>query len=164
MMEVSMDKDVLFNSAIADLEILEFKAGGNTYGINLSDVQEILPYRQKPTSVPNSHPFIEGFLMPRDILLSVVNFTASLKLEDIDDNKNEMLIVTNVENMNIAFHVDSVAGIHRVLVEDIKKPGKKLSTNFKECVIGVVTKEDVKIELVDTRTIIRFINPAIKLA
>lgn len=157
-----MDKDVLFNSAITDLEILEFKAGGNTYGINLSDVQEILPYRQKPTSVPNSHPFIEGILMPRDILLSVVNFTSSLKLEDIDDNKNEMLIVTNVEN--IAFHVDSVAGIYRVLVEDIKKPGKKLSTNFKECVIGVVTKDDVKIELVDMRTIIKFINPTIKLA
>ncbi len=156
-----MDKDVLFTSAIADLEILEFKAGGNTYGINLSDVQEILPYRQKPTSVPNSHPFIEGILMPRDVLLSVVNFTSSLKLEDIDENKNEMLIVTNVEN--IAFHVDSVAGIHRVLVEDIKIPGKKLSTNFKECVIGVVTKDDVKIELVDMRTIIKFINPAIKL-
>ena len=47
-----MDTGILLESGTNELEILEFTVGGNSYGINVAKVREILPY-QVPTPVPN---------------------------------------------------------------------------------------------------------------
>ncbi len=154
-----MSRDVLLNGKVSEVEILEFKAGANSYGVNVSDIKEILPYNNKYKAIPNSHPHIEGIIMPRDFLITIVNFKDCLKLADIDENKNEMLIVTSINDLNIAFHVDSVSGIHRLTTDNITEPGKKISTTEKSYVIGIFAKEDKKIEIVDLRAIIRNINP-----
>ncbi|HWT73149.1 MAG TPA: chemotaxis protein CheW [Mobilitalea sp.] len=156
-----MEKDVLFGGVPSEVEILEFKAGGNSYGMNVSDVKEILSYSNKPTLIPNSHPFIEGIIMPRDFIIPIINFISSLKLKDIDEEKNEMLIVTEINDQNIAIHVDSVVGIYRVMNTDISKPGKKLSTSQKDYVIGILNREDRHVEIVELRKIIKDINPEV---
>jgi two-component system chemotaxis response regulator CheV len=158
-----MEKDVLFNGGTSEIEILEFRAGGFSYGINVSDIREILTYNKIPTPVPNAHPFIEGIIMPRDFLIPIVNFIKSLKLTDVDDYKNEMLIVTGINNLNIGFHVDSVSGIYRVESTEITKPGKKVSTTQKDFVVGILAIDDRKIEIVDLRKIINVINPEVSL-
>lgn len=152
---------VLNEGVALENEFLEFKAGGNFYGINIDDIREILIYNKKPTPIPNSHPFIEGMIMPRDFIIPVVNFVKSLGLEDVDDFKHEMLIVTRINNMNIGFHVDSVHGIQKIMSKDITKPGKKLSTAQKEVVEGVLTRGDKKIEIINLRKIIHLIKPEI---
>ena len=43
-----MDTGILLESGTNELEILEFTVGGNSYGINVAKVREILPY-QVPT-------------------------------------------------------------------------------------------------------------------
>jgi chemotaxis signal transduction protein len=158
-----MENDVLYSGEPAEIEVLEFKAGGNSYGILISDVKEILSYDKKPTPVPNSHPFIEGIIMPRDFLIPIINFVTCLDLADVDDYKNEMLIVTGINNLNISFHVDSVTGIHRKMNTDVIKPGKKVSTKQKDVIIGLMNVEDRKVEIVDLRKIISNINPEIYL-
>lgn len=145
-----------------EIEILEFKSGGNYYAMKVSDVKEILPYNMKPTPVPNSHPYIEGIIMPREELIPIINLMKCLKLNDIDDKKNEMLIVTNISNLNIAFHVDGVIGIHRITDSDIKIPSDKLSTSIKGLILGVIKMEDRKILLLDLKYIINEINPEVE--
>lgn len=155
-----MEKGII-EGLTKELEFLEFKAGGNHYGINVNEIKEILPYNKKPTPVPNSHPLIEGIIMPRDFLIPIVDLVKSLNLVDVDNFKREMLIVTGYFDMNIAFHVDSVVGIHRVTSADIMKPGKKLSTSVKGIVSGILNCDDKKIELLELKSIINGINPNI---
>ena len=143
------------------LELLEFIAGGNSYGINVKDIREILPYNKQPTTVPNSHPLIEGIIMPRDILIPIVDLVKSLNLVDIDNLKREMLIVTCFYDLNIAFHVDSVVGMHKITNSNIIKPGKKQSTSVKDVVSGIFKSGDKRIELLDLKVIIHEINPNI---
>jgi len=157
-----MEKDVLFSGVSSEIEILEFMSGGNSYGINVSDIKEILPYDKKCTAVPNSHPFIEGIIMPRDFLITIVNFLASLQLTDIDESKNEMLIVTSIDDFDIAFHVDSVSGIHRAMNSEIEKPGEELSTAQTDFISCIFKLEDRAIEVVEMRNIIKSINPDLK--
>lgn len=154
-----MEKGIQNNGTSSEVEILEFRAGGNSYGLNVNDIKEILPYQTKPTPVPNSHPYIEGIIMPRDFIIPIINFKKSLELEDTDEKKNEMLIVTGLYQQNIAIHVDSVLGIHRKRSTEIIKAGKKLTTTQKGVVSGIFKINDKRIEIVDIRNLIKIINP-----
>ena len=156
-----MDKELMLADEKRDIEILEFRAGGISYGVDINDIRELLPYDKKPRTIPNSHPYIEGVVIPRDFIIPVVDLVASLKLEDIDDAKIEMLIVTSINDMNIGFHVDNVDGIHRTTTANITKPGRKLSTNVKEAVTGILHIDTNKIEILEFRNIINDINPDI---
>lgn len=168
-----MEKDALFNEAASDIEILEFKAGSNSYGVNINDIREILPYNYKPTPIPNSHLYLEGMIMPRDFIIPIINLPASLLLNEeavysnnvneinVFDKKEDMLVVTSINNLNIAFHVDSVSGIHRINSSIIEKPGKKLTTQQKGVIIGIFKTATHKIEIVDLRQIIKIINPKV---
>ncbi len=156
-----MEKDILGSGVAKEIEILEFRAGGNSYGVDVNDIREILPYQKKSLPIPNAHPNIEGIIKPRDFLIPIVNFAQSLKLTEADEIKTEMLIVTSIANLNTAFHVDSVKGIHRVMTTDITKPGKKLSTTVKGAVLGILAREERKIEVVELRKIINDINPQV---
>ena len=156
-----MEKDVLFGGAASEMEILEFRAGGNSYGVDVREIKEILTYGRKSTPIPNSHPFIEGMIMPRDFLIPIINFGTTLKLTDSEENKYEMLIVSSINDLNIAIHVDSVCGIHKIVSSDITKPGKKLTTSQKDVIMGILTRDEKKIEIVNLRMIINNINPEV---
>ena len=49
-----MDTNILLENGTNELEILEFILDGNSYGINVAKIREIIPY-QKVTPVPNAH-------------------------------------------------------------------------------------------------------------
>ena len=52
-----MDTKILLENGTNELEILEFTLAGNSYGINVAKIKEIITY-QPVTPVPNSHPSI----------------------------------------------------------------------------------------------------------
>jgi two-component system chemotaxis response regulator CheV len=156
-----MEMDTNISGAIQEIEILEFKAGGNSYGVDINDIREILPYNTKPLPIPNANPNIEGIIKPRDFLIPIVNLIKILQLSDCDEEKNEMLIVSSINNLNIAFHIDSVKGIHRISTTDIAKPGKKVSTKFKNAVTGLLSRDDRNIEIIELRKLISEINPQV---
>lgn len=158
-----MEKEVKLGNN-DEIEILEFHSGGNSYGIDIRDIREILPYDRKVRIIPNAHPYIEGIIMPRDFVIPVIDLTVSLKLEDIEENEIEMLIVTSINDMNIGFHVDRVDGIHRTTTANIAKPGKKVSTSVKKAVAGILDINGKKIEILELRNIISDINPNIVLS
>ncbi|CRZ33742.1 two-component system chemotaxis response regulator CheV [Herbinix hemicellulosilytica] len=157
-----MEKELMLDEEIRNIEILEFHAGGHSYGFDISDVREILPYDKKIRKIPNSNPYIEGIVKPRDFIIPIINLVSYLLLEDVADKELEMLIVTKVNNMNVGFHVDSVDKIHRTTTANITKPDKNLSTKLKDVVTGILNIDNRKIEILEIRNIISDINPNIK--
>lgn len=154
-----MDSGTVFDNNGREVQIVEFIAGGNSYGVDISDIKEFLPLNIKPTPVPNAHPCIEGMLMPRDFIIPIINLKKSLELSDTHSDDNEMLMVTSINDLNIGFHVDKIQGIHRVNSNDVNKPGKKLSTKVKGVVTGVFDRHGNTVEILDMRKIITDINP-----
>nr|MCR5355785.1 chemotaxis protein CheW [Lachnospiraceae bacterium] len=74
-----MDTKILLENGTNELEILEFKLGDNSYGINVAKINEIIPY-QGVTPVPNSHPSIEGIFMPRETMITAIDLRNALQL------------------------------------------------------------------------------------
>ena len=154
-----MDNGTSFDNNVKVLQIVEFIAGGNSYGVDISEIKEFLPLDIRPTPVPNAHHCIEGMLMPRDFIIPIINLKKSLELADTLNDNDEMLMVTSINDLNVGFHVDKIQGIHRVYSNDVKQPGKKLSTKVKGVVTGVFDRHGNTVEILDMRKIITDINP-----
>lgn len=153
-----MDTNILLESGTNELEVLEFMVAGNHYGINVAKVREILPMTEI-TPVPNSHPCIEGIFMPRDTIITVISLKRALGFDNGDSTKSDMLIITNFNNLNIAFDVDQVLGIHRVSWTDIVKPDSTVNTPGASIATGIIKKEKNLIIVLDFERIVEDICP-----
>lgn len=153
-----METKILLENGTNELEVLEFTIGGNHYGINVAKVREIISY-MPVTPIPNVHPSIEGIFMPRDILITVINLANELKLPVGEKKSTDMLIITNFNKLNIAFHVHSVLGIHRVSWTDIIKPDSTLSSSDSSVATGIIKVDKKLVIILDFEKIVTDISP-----
>mgnify|MGYP000696569743 CR=1 FL=1 len=153
-----MDTNILLESGTNELEVLEFIVAGNHYGINVAKVREILSMTDI-TPVPNSHPCIEGIFMPRDTIITVINLVKALGFSESKNHKSDMLIITNFNNLNIAFDVEQVLGIHRVSWTDIVKPDATVNAPGAGIATGIIKKLESLIIVLDFERIVEEICP-----
>ncbi len=151
-----MDTNILLENGTNELEVLEFTLDKNVYGINVAKIREIIDY-EAVTPIPNSHPSIEGIFMPRDVLITAIDLRHYLN--GMKSGENGLFIVTNFNKLDIAFHVDSVVGIHRVSWKDIIKPSTAVSTPEDGICTGIVKLEDKLIVILDFEKIVTDIDP-----
>lgn len=152
-----MDTNILLESGTNELEVLEFVIQGNHYGINVEKVREILTY-QEVTPIPNSHPCIEGIFMPRGDIITVINLFKTLGFKN-EDKRNNYMIVTNFNNLNIAFDVETVLGINRVSWSDVVKPDSTVSGPGTGIATGIIKKFDNLLIILDFEKIVEDICP-----
>lgn len=153
-----MDTRILLESGTNELEVLEFMIGNNHYGINVAKVKEIVTY-QKVTPVPNSHPSVEGIFMPRDTMITVVNLANVLHMPGSEDVKNDMLINTNFNNLNVAFHVHKIIGIQRASWADIITPDATINSFESGIATGIIKIDGRLIIILDFERIVSDISP-----
>lgn len=151
-----MDTKILLENGTNELEILEFTLDNNSYGINVAKIREIITY-QPVTPVPNSHPSIEGIFMPRDVMITAIDLKNCLGRGE--SKQNGLFILTNFNKLDLAFHVDSVLGIHRVSWRDIIKPDATISTTEDSVSTGIIKRDGKLIIILDFEKIVTDINP-----
>lgn len=153
-----METGILLESGTNELEILEFRVGNNYYGINVAKIREIISY-QKPTPIPNADPRIEGIFMPRDEIIAIIDLAEVMHLPKPESPAGDMYIVTNFNQLNTAFHVNGVLGIHRVSWSDIVKPDSTINTAGEGMATGIIRIEGKLIIILDFEKIVSEINP-----
>lgn len=153
-----METGILLESGTNELEILEFKVGSNSYGINVAKVKEIKSY-QKPTPIPNAHPSVEGIFMPRDVIITIIDLANCLNFPVNHDPQRDMYIITNFNQLNVGFHVDSVVGIRRVSWADITKPDATLNNQGNGVATGIIKLDNKLIVILDFEKIVTDISP-----
>ncbi len=151
-----MDTKILLENGTNELEVLEFTLGNNSYGINVAKIKEIIPY-QPVTPIPNSHPSIEGIFMPRDTMITAIDLKNCLGRGESEPKG--LFIITNFNKLDIAFHVESVRGIHRISWRDIIKPDATLSTTEESISTGIIKQDGKLIIILDFEKIVTDINP-----
>ena len=151
-----MDTKILLENGTNELEVLEFKLDGNAYGINVAKIKEIITY-EDVTPVPNAHPSIEGIFMPRDPMITAIDLKNCLQRGV--SKAGGLFIITNFNRLDVAFHVDSVVGIHRVSWKDIIKPDSTVSSAEEGISTGIIKLDGRLIIILDFEKIMTDINP-----
>jgi len=153
-----MHTDILLESGTNELEIMEFTIAGDSFGINVAKVTEIMQY--KPVrKMPHSHASIEGVFKPRDKIITVFDLAKYLGFPPCENNSRDVLMITGFNNLNVAFHVHAVEGIHRIKWSDIEKPDSTVYGGDESIATGIAKIGDKLITIVDFEKIVADINP-----
>ncbi len=151
-----MDTKILLENGTNELEILEFKLGDNSYGINVAKITEIINY-QPVTPVPNSHPSIEGIFMPRETMITAIDLRNALQLGE--SAPGGLFIITNFNKLDVAFHVDKVVGINRYSWQQIIKPDATINNDQEGISTGIIKMSDRLVIILDFEKIVTDISP-----
>ena len=154
-MAVEEKKGILLETGTNEFEIVEFNIGEVHYGINVAKVREVIT-RTPVTEMPQAHPYIDGLFTLRGKAIPLVNLPRCLNVQTPEEPKN--IIVTEINNYDIGFLVDSVSRIHRISWKNME-PAPEVGDQSR--VVGIIKMEEKIILLLDFETIIAEINPEI---
>lgn len=150
--------EILLESGINELEIMEFTIGDQLFGINVAKVREIMMI-EPVTPMQKSNAFVEGIFKPRDKVLTVINLAAYLEVGPSDKPSRDIFIITGFNNNEYAFHVHTVVGIDRIYGTQLKKPDPVIYGGKEGVATGIVEYEDKLITILDFEAIIAEICP-----
>ncbi|KKL50428.1 hypothetical protein LCGC14_2305590 [marine sediment metagenome] len=115
---ILLDKEILLESGTNELELLVFTVADYTFGINVAKVREVLPW-QKITSLPKAHPSICGVFRLREHVIPCVSLSRHLGVKAYSEDNDSTIILTDFNQQQTAFVVDSVDRIYRLSWENI---------------------------------------------
>ena len=153
------ENNSLLESGTNEVDIIEFMVGKIHYGINVFKVREVIT-GVEATSIPESHPCIEGVIKLRGEVITLVDLIKYLKADPSSDPENDKIIITEFNQFKAAFRVKEVVRIHRISWEQIQKTPPMLQGK-ENCTTGIIKLEDRIILLLDFEKIMVDIEPEV---
>ena len=153
-----VDSNILLETGTNELEILEFVISGNSYGINVAKITELMQIHEVQ-EMPLSHPCVEGVFQPRNEVYTIVDLSRYLGMGPSESPDKDIFIITNFNKMNIAFHVHAVESIFRISWQDIEKPDSIIYGGQEGVVTGIAKVNDRIISILDFEKITFDISP-----
>lgn len=111
--------NVQASDTVGQLEILLFKLGAETFGINVAKVREVIRYT-RPTPSPGQGESVLGMIDLRGKVMPLISLHHFLSTEPTETEAEQKVIVTEFYGVQSGFVVDSVEHIHRVPIDSIR--------------------------------------------
>lgn len=153
-----MKTDILLESGTNEIEIMQFTIMGELYGINVAKVKEIM-MSQAVKPIPHSNRCVEGIYKPRNEIMTVIDLTAYLKEVPTVRDGRDIFIITSFNQMNIAFHVESVQFISRISWQDIQKADNTVNNGKEGIATGIAQCNGQLVTILDFEKIVAEIAP-----
>jgi purine-binding chemotaxis protein CheW len=119
-----------------DNQYLTFGIDGETYGIAVAKVREVLEYI-KPTKLPRTATFLKGLINVRDVGIPVVDLRVKFGLPEIEVSQDTAILVIEIEGAYgqlmigaIADEVYEVIEIEHDKLEPPPRFGVKIDSQF----------------------------------
>ncbi len=100
--------------------ILGVKLGTGDYGIDTTQVREIIQMREI-TPIPSQPPYVEGVMNVRGAVIPVINLKKRFGLEEKGSDRPHIVVIESTKGL-VGMLVDSVIEIIRVPAQDIHPP------------------------------------------
>lgn len=137
-----------------EIQLVTFKLGEETYGIDIMDVKEIVKI-QEIRAIPGAPPYVAGILNLRGTIIPVINLHKRFNLKKLETGEEEKLlsgiIVININDKLIGIIIDKVSRVIIVEAGAIKPPPQIISGIGAEYIDGVVNNEDGYLIMLDIR-------------
>lgn len=103
------------------VSIVIFKMNGEEFGIEISNVVEVLEYRE-PSRVPRAPDFIDGVIRIRDTVLPIIDLRKRMEIAHSAPTADTRIVVVLIDEERVGMLVDSVVEVAHVRSENVAKP------------------------------------------
>ena len=122
-------------------QIVSFTIGGEEYGIDIKQVQEVILIG-KITELPQVPHYVRGLINLRGLVIPVVDLRARLGLEMRPFTDESRIIVSNHEDRIVGVLVDAVKEILRFSSDQVEVPPSGIMKSDQQFVSGLIRFED----------------------
>lgn len=138
---------------MATSQIVVFELEHQQYGIDIMKVIEIIGY-QEVRYVPEVPDYIEGIINLRGEIYPIFNFRNRFHMPENPMDKNNKIILTNLDNIKVGFVVDNVCEILSIDESEIELTPNILTRYNNKYIKGISKQNDQMIILLDIDVII----------
>jgi len=161
-MKANAGQEILLESGTNEMEILEFYLGGQSFGINVQKLREIICYDPaKRTAMPESLPSVLGVYMVRGTSIPLVDLKSHLRRGNAVSPSSDdrfIVLVCQFNQKVTGFLVEGVNQIHRVNWQDVE-PMAPLIEQFRPRFTGTIHVADREVLIVDLEHIMAEVDP-----
>ncbi len=101
-----------------ELQVVTFTLAAESYGINIGEVQEIIPVLPI-IRVPEAPIWIEGLVDLRGIILPIIDLRRRFGLSALESSATQCIIVVNLPDQALGLIVDAVRDVARIPLEAV---------------------------------------------
>ncbi len=136
-----------------ELQIVGFRVGGETFGLPITAVQEIV---RPPaiTAVPHAAECIEGVINLRGRIVPVIDLRRRFGERQIAASRKNRILLVNVDSRAVGLMVDSASEVLKLNEAQIEPPPQALGEGG-NYVTGVAKHQERLILLVDLAKILQ---------
>ncbi len=136
-------------------EYLTFTLGSESYGVDILKVKEIRGW-EKLRELHDTPVFVKGVLDLRGSIVPIVDLRLRFRLSKVEYHPTTVIIVISIDDKDnmMGVVVDSVSDVLTVKQDEVKSSpslGSKINTEY---VIGMVSKQDHMVMLLDTEKLL----------
>jgi purine-binding chemotaxis protein CheW len=114
MNDLSRSATVASVDAVDEEQFVVFRLMGEEYGVRIDAVQEIVRVPSELTRIPNCPDFIEGVINLRGAVLPVVDQRRRFRMESVERNDRQRIMVFTLNGVKTGFIVDFVSEVRRI--------------------------------------------------
>lgn len=154
-----------------EIEFLTFKLGEELFGIEVSNVDEVIKVETHINLIPNSEEYIIGVFQPRDKLLTAIDLNNMLyketsiytnilhKTDFTNEDKRKLetvnfIIYTN-DDKSYACLVDSVRSIIKINLDDLKEVPAIIKNSY---IQGIYQENKDLIQILNLKELFKTLN------
>lgn len=114
-------------------QLIVAKLGNEEYGIEITQVQEIIKVPQDITRIPDMPEFIEGMINLRGKIVPIIDLRKRFNLKQKEISEETRIVVASIESQLSGFVVDSVNEVLRVssdIIEPVPSPVASIGIEY----------------------------------
>lgn len=135
------------------LQWVTFRLSGETYGVNVMQVQEVLRYTEI-APVPGAPDYVLGIINLRGNVVTVLDTRNRFSLEDGEVTDATRIVIVEAEEHVVGLLVDSVAEVVYLRQSEIENPPNAGHDESARFIQGVCNKNDELLILVELEKIL----------
>ncbi len=107
-------------------QLVVFELSGEAYGINVTQVQSIIPMPEIIT-VPGAPSFVEGVVNLRGVVIPVVDLRNRFDLSQPTNGQKSVIVIAELNDLRIGLVVDKVTEVAKIPETAIEPPSPLLT-------------------------------------
>jgi purine-binding chemotaxis protein CheW len=136
------------DTVTAEQQMVLFELGSEIYGLDIAAVHEII--RMQPiTRVPKAPFYVEGVINLRGKVIPVIDMGKRFGLEKVENNKNNRIVVVNIQDTILGIIVDAVTEVLRIPIDSIEPVSDIVTAANSDYLRGIAKLTDKMVILLE---------------